>query len=248
MGIGVLDDFSKEIMSTIKKAASAKGYTQQSLALALNVSLPTLKRWLGGRGVSLEVLKRLADHVGLSISEIASMVENVSPTKFQYSDEQEEYFSHYPDCLAFFDYLLRGFVVSQIKRKFGLSLAQCERYLSKLEKLDLIDWLPRNRIVLRCDGEPEWKPHGPLAQRLRGVIFEDFMKASTVRSQAFLLHDFLPADQKVIQSKIEDVIDFASQCHRRAKASQEVSNPTGIFLAMKEFRWSLDQFLLQKSK
>ena len=46
------NEFAKNVMSKIRGHASAKGYTQNALAKKLNVSLPTLKRWLGGAGLS----------------------------------------------------------------------------------------------------------------------------------------------------------------------------------------------------
>ena len=49
------------------------------------------------------------------------------------------------EYLAFFDYLLKGHSSSKIQKKFTLENHRVEKILAKLEKLDLIEWLPKNR-------------------------------------------------------------------------------------------------------
>ena len=100
-------EFVIKLMTVVKRQAKAKGYSQPILAKKLNVSLPTLKRWLAGKTVRLDNLKQLSDVLGLSFVELAAATDEGSSRR-HYTLEQEAEFAKKPEFLAFFDFLLRG--------------------------------------------------------------------------------------------------------------------------------------------
>lgn len=238
-----MSDYSKEIVSIIKQRTRLNGLTQQDLATNLRVSLPTIKRWLAGEFVTIDNLKRLCEEVGLTLSEVFAMVESYSVPKFQYTLEQEGFFAEHPDYLAFFDNLLRGYTVNRIQKKFSLSQRKVELYLAKLDKLELIDWLPQNKSKLLISGEPVWRKDGALAKKLRKEIFNSFQARDDQSNSYFFLHDYLPEDAAAIQSRIEELIQFASRADKRSKARPEDARPKGLYISCQDFRWSLDEYL-----
>lgn len=237
------NDFPKEVMSILKQHANARGYTQYRLAKELNVSFPTLKRWLAGKAVTLDSLKKIADLLGVSFIEIASAIEERGKSHFQYTIEQEEYLARNPELLAFFDYLIRGYTPSKIQKKFILSNAFLERSLAKLEKLGLIDWLSRNRASLKTVGEPQWRKDGPLSKKFKSQIQSDFLENGQKIYERFSLHDYLPEDKLKIEKKLEEVLELSRQANARASVSQEEVEAGGLLISYKKFRWNLDNFL-----
>lgn len=235
--------FSKDVMKVLKALATSRGYTQSELAKKLDVSLPTLKRWLSGRAVTLENLKRLTDALGISFVELAAAADDEGKVRFQYTPEQEEHLARTPELLAFFDYLLRGYSPSNIQKKFNLSTARVERCLSRLDRLKLIEWLPKNKAVLKVVGEPVWRKDGPLSRRFTAQIKADFVESRDVHFEKFALHDYLPEDRMKIERMLEDILELTRQAGSRAAVSKGSSESGGLFVSFKKFSWNLDTYL-----
>ena len=219
------------------------GLTQRDLANSIGVSLPTIKRWYGGGTITLDSLKELVDAVGLTLTEVFSSLEESPSKTFHYTSEQESFFSEHPDHLAYFDNLLRGQTPSQIQRKFHVSDKNTARFLAKLDRLNLIEWLPKNKIRLLVEGEPAWKPGGELAGKLRSDILKSFLEKEQKKDSHFLLHDYAPEDQEEITRKIQELIEFSKRANSRAKFRSSNTKPAGLYISLQSFRWDIDKYL-----
>lgn len=237
-------DINKQALQIVKSKAKSLGLTQNQLARKLGVSLPTIKRWYGGGTVTLESLQLLVNEVGLTLTEVFSSIEESTSETFQYTEEQEHFFSANPDYLAYFDNLLRGLSSSQIQKKFRMSERKSVQYLSKLDQMKLIEWLPKNKVRLLVKGEPVWKVGGALATKLRGDIFSSFVKAEKKSDSHFFLHDYLPEDRDEVARKMQELIEFAKRANSRAKFRTDNSKPVGLYLSLQNFRWEMDKYLI----
>jgi len=234
-------DYSAQLMDVLRRRLKGAGITQEEAAKRLSVSLPTAKRWLAGKSVTLETVKRVCDLAGVNLAEVALELDQVGPVQAHYTDEQEEYLALHPDCLAFFDLLSRGRTIGQIQAGFKLDKKRVERFLSALEKISLIDWLPKNRARLRMTGEPVWKKDGPLAQRFKGEILDQFLSRQS--TGYFSLNEFLPEDADRVQGKISDLLQTVRQANQRAKNMRGNPKSYGSFICIEPFRWHIDDYL-----
>jgi len=238
------DDFSVQTMTKLKAKIRSLRITQEELSRDLEVSLPTLKRWLSGQAITISILKKMCNRLGISIAELMMEIEDANPANWKYTIEQEVFLAGDPACLAFFDHLLQGHTARRIQTKFKLSLAQVERYLSKLEKLNLIDRYPRNRIKLKAHGEPVWNKNGPLAQRFKIEILNDFL--GDQEEGEFFLNEFLPEDLEQIDQQRRDLIRTVRQANKRAQLLPEKAQSYGTYILLKPYRWCIDDHLRQK--
>lgn len=234
-----------EMMLLVKAHAKAQGLTQSDLAKKMNLSVPTLKRWLAGSTITFEQLENLCKTLSLSVGELIVQAEDAAPNTKSYTREQEEFFVTAPDALAFFDQILQGKKVSAIKKRFHLTDHQIERYLSQLDKLGLIEWRAKNKVAIKFEGEPIWLRHGPLANHFSKPILEDFLQQQAERR--FSLAEILPEDQRQLAARVDDVVSFISQCTRRAKAQPERAQSYGVFILCKLYRWQLDRYLMKNT-
>ena len=240
-------DLNIQAMKIIKNKAKSLGLTQNELAKRLKVSLPTIKRWYGGGTITLESLHYLVAEVGLTLTEVFSSIENAASENFLYTEEQELFFSSHPDYLAYFDNILRGLSPIQIQKKFKITDKKTILYLSKLDKLKLIEWLPKNKINLLVKGEPIWKSDGSLAIKLRTDIFKSFIEAEKGLGSYFFLHDYLPEDREEITRKIHELLEFSKRANSRAKFQIDSSGPAGLYISLQHFRWNIDEYLYTKN-
>lgn len=159
-----------ELCKQIRNKLRSKNITQEEFAKLLNISTPTVKRWLRGDGLLIADLIRMLELLGLSLSEISLMADGTKRNNFTYTQSQEELFSEYNGTLAFFDLLLKGKSPLQIRRQHKLNEKSVSYYLSKLDRVKLIEWLPNNKARLLVSGEPTWLKNGPLSKKFRKQI------------------------------------------------------------------------------
>ncbi|RYZ68471.1 MAG: hypothetical protein EOP05_16345 [Proteobacteria bacterium] len=117
------------------------------------------------------------------------------------------------------------------------------RFLARLEKMKLIEWLPGDKVILLVSGEPTWRKNGPLSTKIRPEIQNAFLQSSEGPKANFLLHDYLADDLLTLKSKIDDCLQFARQANKRAKRRSHEAKPHGLFISLQNFKWSLEAYL-----
>lgn len=233
----------KQLMSVVKQECKQRGITQSYLSNRLEVSLPTIKRWMRGEGVTLESLGALCSELGLSLGDITARLQEENKQCFTYTEAQEAFFSKNPDHLAFFDNLLRGKSPMQIQKKFNLKPQAVTKYLLKLDKLKLLELGSDNKFKLKVLGEPSWKPGGALSQTLRPQIVNEFLSSCSKNQSSLYLHDYTEEDSLKIRTKIDELVLLSREANKRATYSTAKSTAFGFFYGLKPFRWSLDRYL-----
>jgi transcriptional regulator with XRE-family HTH domain len=167
-----LESFGKLIKDELKRQV----ITQEEFAKIMKTSVPTIKRWLKGEGVLLRDWIKMLDCLGLSFAEAIMAIEASSTKVFTYTIEQERLLSTEDGLLAFFDHLLKGKTPAQIARQFSLTQESVIFYLSKLDKVSLVEWLPKNKVKLLVNGEPHWIKMGPLSRKFRKQIIQSHIE------------------------------------------------------------------------
>ncbi len=165
-----------KVCAQVKNVIKEKGYTQEEFAEIIGISIPTLSRWLRGEGLLFQDLNMMLEKLGVKLSELAMLAEGDVANKFTYTIEQEDAFVSTEGLLAFFDQLLNRKTVSHIARTFKLSEKSINFYLSRLDKLKLIEWLPNNKFKIIVSGEPSWIVGGPLSQKFRKQIINEHIQ------------------------------------------------------------------------
>jgi transcriptional regulator with XRE-family HTH domain len=228
----------KELMDLVKKKAQSVGVTQRQVAKELKVSVPTVKRWWAGKGVTLPVLNKIAGFLGLSLSELFQELEKGSSSHFTYTAEQEKMLANNPQALALFDLLVSGKNLAFIKRKYPLKDSVLTSLLLKLDRAGLIEFGAGNKVKPVNKGEPQWIPGGPLSQKYRKAMIESFLGEHAKSETTFLVHDYLPEDAALIKARIKDLEKLMNVCNGRS-GSAASSDSYGGYIAFKKFEWDL---------
>jgi len=213
------------------------------MGISLGVSLPTVKRWYSGKGITISNLKAICDYLGCSLSEVFAHIEGSEINSFIYTLQQENALVKEPHLLAFFDYLVRGKTVPFIRNKFALTESETTLILIKLDKLNLIELHPKNRVKLKNTGEPTWIPNGPLASHFRQEVLNGFVGSHEKENTIFYLHNYLDEDLVTIKSKLQDLENFLKLVNKRTLKNSKSSQSYGAYFALKKFQWSMDKYL-----
>ena len=131
-------------------------FRQKSLRLIdvaerIGVSERTVKRYMQGQGVTLDILGRLCAVAGVSILDLSDLVKSMNHTAPDYvTPGQVEMLRNDQSALLVYTLLLLGLTPNHIARELRLNESQLIGTLAKLDRLQIIALYPGNRArILR---------------------------------------------------------------------------------------------------
>lgn len=207
-----------QINRLIKASAKSQGLTYSQLAKRLEVSEPTVKRWLRGDGINIQQWLLLIDTLGIRFSDVASALNEPSLDQFEYTEKQEKALADNPGLLAFFQSLLFGSSPSEIMRQHTLSKASVFSYLKKLDEIGLIEWTEGMTCKLKFQGDQKWKKNGPLSKKFREQLFNQFIWPRK-NEDCFRLgiYELTRRDSQELNSLIAKVFETAKNLEKKAR-------------------------------
>ena len=133
------------LLRALKSLLKARGILYHDVAEKLGVSETTVKRYLTGHSLTVEILEDICRIVDVRLSDLSalSQEETVQPVL---SREEEEFLGKDALLSGIFYLLSRGFTPAIIQRDFALSDAEMNGYLTALDRLGLIRLFPYNRV------------------------------------------------------------------------------------------------------
>jgi transcriptional regulator with XRE-family HTH domain len=163
------------LLVALRRSLKRNALTIAVLADRLAVSEATIKRWLAGKGLTLDRLEQLTGLAGLNLAELARESARLPE---HLSDEltfaQERALSD-DELMAFvFIVILGGYDWHEILNDFAIPAPVMEGVLDRLAKLALIDRLSGGRVRPRIDRNIIWRKAPMRAQ------FEARMKAQFI--------------------------------------------------------------------
>ncbi|HMT44459.1 MAG TPA: helix-turn-helix transcriptional regulator [Chakrabartia sp.] len=162
---------SAAMLSHLRRQLRLAGWTARTLAAELGAGEASVKRWLAGKGLSLDRLDQLAALAGLTLGELARQAERPAPHLAQELTLAQERALSQSAFLSFlFMVILGGTAPDEVAEDFGVPPAQMETALGQLERLALIDRLRGGGVRPLVDRTIVWRKTPMRAQ------FEERMK------------------------------------------------------------------------
>lgn len=149
---------SNILLAPLRQKLRASGWTGRRLAERIGVGEATIKRWLAGRGLTLDRLDDLAAIAGTSLAELARMAEQPEAGLAQELTLAQERALSADGFLSFlFMVILGGYDWQDVGQDFAIEPRQMEAALIRLERLALIDRLPFGRVRPLVDRAIVWR-------------------------------------------------------------------------------------------
>lgn len=146
------------LLATLRRELRRGGWTARCLAGHFGIGEATAKRWLAGRGLTLDRLEELVELCGLSLADLAREAEHPAPDLAQELTLAQERALSSEIFLSFlFLTLLGGNSPAEIAADFAVPAHVMELSLARLERLALVDRLPGGRVRPRIDRSIVWR-------------------------------------------------------------------------------------------
>lgn len=166
------EDEVGRVVTTLKHLLRQRGMHYTDVAKQLSASERSVQRWFNGEGLTLDLLSRLCDIVGVTMAELHSLAENVVDQRPRSLTEvQEAALAEVPLRAFVFTRLLQGWTAQELQLACNIDEPALFQHLLKLERLGLIEVHPGNRVRLLTRRNIEWRRGGPMR-----VHFNQFVK------------------------------------------------------------------------
>jgi transcriptional regulator with XRE-family HTH domain len=163
------------MLRTLRERLRREGWTARRIAGEFGIGEATAKRWLAGKGLTLDKLEALAGLCQLSVADLARESERPDPSLADELTLAQERALSADIFLAFlFMTILGGNAPAEIAKDFHVPAPEMDAALARLERLALIDRLPGGRVRPLIDRAIVWRKTPMRA------LFEEHMKPQFV--------------------------------------------------------------------
>lgn len=233
-----------ELFELLKAVLKARGMTYAGLADRLGLSEPTIKRIFAERDCKLSRMTEICTALDLTLDDLMAEANRIEIHPTQITDRQEAQLAENRPAFHLFLLLLDGMTVAAIQKQYALEANRIFELGIALEKMELAEVLPSNRIRLTVQSPVDFRRDGPLHQALVTL------NMTFVRG-AYMAHDtehsaYLTQTRRMTQktaqhilARLRDIQIELSQLARRDQLTQPeaalTSYKTAIAIAPIEF-------------
>lgn len=173
----------------IKSLLKAKGLTYRDVGEHLGLSEPSVKRLFSHKNIDFDRLLKLCELIDIRLEDLlrlASGEERPSSLNLR----QEELLAEDEKLFIVFLLLQRRWSVKEILSQYRFSKTELTRLLITLEKNNLIELHPNDRVKVKFDDSLQWSPNGPIVkmyeQQVKGEFFSYDFNLKTDRLNLIL--------------------------------------------------------------
>jgi hypothetical protein len=175
------------IVEALKRTLKARGITYAGVAKSLKLSEPSVKRMFASGHFTLDRLEQVCALAHTTISDLARAAEGGKDEVSQLTPEQERAIMSDRRLLLVALCALNHLSVEQIVQTYALTRAECLALLLKLDRIQLLELLPGDRIKLRVTRAFSWLPGGPIQQYFKARAQREYFASSFDRPGEMML-------------------------------------------------------------
>lgn len=195
------------LVATLKMALKAHGKTYAEVARQLELTEASVKRLFSEQSFSLERLDQVCQMLGMEISDLVQMMKEETQRQItQLTEDQEQEIVGDLELLLVTLCVLNRWMLEDITNHYDISETRCIRKLAQLDRLKLIELLPKNRIRLRVASNFHWRENGPIQRFFQEKVAIDFLSGqlNPDTDRLIFVNGMLsPSSKAVFQRKLE---------------------------------------------
>lgn len=168
---------SQALIKTLKQVIRQQGKTYKDVAVALELSEASVKRLFAEKTFSLERFEKVCEFVGMDISELVLLMEQQAELITNLSFAQEKELVANVQLLLVAVCLLNHWRFDEIIATYDINQHQCIQLMAKLDRMKIIQLLPKNRVKRMVDRSFSWLPNGPIQRFYERNVQAEFFKS-----------------------------------------------------------------------
>lgn len=165
------------IVDALKATLKAHKFKYRDVAPALGLSEASVKRLFRTRAFDLQQLDSICQLMEMEISDLVQTMTEQQVTIQELTREQEEEIASDPVMLMITVCVLNRWTFTEITEFYKISEAECIQKLARLDRLRIIELLPKNRIKLLVSPNFNWRKQGPIESFFHKTIKDELFSA-----------------------------------------------------------------------
>ena len=172
----------KHLILNVKKILKTRSLTYKQLAAKLSMSESGVKKIFLAQDASYSRICELCQALDISLGELLAMESHWQPKKITFTAAQEEYLLDDETALEVF-FLLAYDDLNPKETASALQISETtlSAIIRKLDELDLIKWMPGDRIEFPRDGVVLWE-QGELVRHIKKKWGGELLQEGLTRS------------------------------------------------------------------
>ncbi len=232
------------LLATLKRELKSRGLTYADVARALEVSESSIKRTFSASRLELGRLEQLCHTLDLEISDLVQKMLEQRNRITTLTEEQEREVVENPRLLLMAISVLNNWTFEEIMDTYLLDQHEAVQLLAALDRLKIIDLLPRNKLRVIVATDFRWLPNGPIQRFFQEQVQPEFMHSTfSGPGEVMLFRSGMlsRASNAIMSRKMERLLEEFSELHNE-DAGMPLHERFGssIMLAMRP--WELGVF------
>lgn len=234
---------SLHLINSLKKALKGHGLTYADIAKKINMSEASIKRMFSEKNFSLKRLEELCQCMDLEISDLLSLMKEDEQNISQLSEAQEKEIVNDLTLLLVTVCVLNRWSLNDIMSHYKISEIEGIQYLAKLDRLKIIELLPKNKIKLLVTSNFTWIENGPIQQFFQSKVEKDFFNTrfKKTNERLFVINGMLAENSNaVFQKKMEKLVkEFNDLNDSDAGLAIDDRHGTTVVMAIRQWEYGL---------
>lgn len=168
---------TRQLMQALQAELRKRQLTYKDLADRIHMSEASVKRMFSTQSLTVERLETLCEAIQLSLADLVRIAEQSAPQTVTLNEAQEAQLASDENLLLMANCVLNGLTLDEIVTQYNISQAEGIRLLIKLDRLNLIELLPQNRIRLRVARNFHWQPGGIMERQVVRPFEREFVQS-----------------------------------------------------------------------
>ena len=166
------------LIDTLKQELRKRRINYRQVADALELSETSVKRLFSDEAFSIKRLEKVCELLSLDISDLVHLMEKNIELTTQLSLQQEQELVSDVKLLLVALLLMNKLEFVDIIACYDISEPEGIQLLARLDRMNLIELQPGNRVKLMASPNFEWIPRGPMQQFFESRVQLEFLNSS----------------------------------------------------------------------
>lgn len=206
---------TNQIILTLKKTLKANGMKYLDVAKHLHVSESSIKRQFTQGDISLGRLEKICDLIGMDIADLLELVHIQSQQLEQLSVQQERKIVSDVRLMLVTVSVLNNLTFKEIYELYDLEKPELIKLLLQLEKINLIELKPDNKIKTLVSRTFQWQINGPIQRYFENNIQDDFFNCQFIHAGELrvVINGMISKNSsQSIHNKIKQLAQYFNDC------------------------------------
>lgn len=232
---------TQAVITVLKQALRQRNVTYADVAAGLSMSEANVKRMFAAERMTLNRIEDICRLVSLDLSSLFQLYDESLHKIQQLTEDQEKQLVADTKLLLVAVCVRNDLNFEEILANHHISESELIRCLAKLDRLKVIDLLPRNKIKLRIDENFNWIDNGPIESFYKKTIQNEFLDGKfDSGGRQFLFGLFSDNSKLILQKRLQTLAHEFIQLHRQDRQLPfDQRSSVGLLVATRDWEFSI---------